>query len=103
MTPDKREIKPPKTEIDVPPQKTLYDKDDISNLTPEATCDWRKWLKNLDFVKYVVSVMLFLFIVDIFISIFAPTANLALREPFFEALKTLLFTAAGYVFAKSSD
>lgn len=88
------EIEPPVCEIDVP----LEEKTEVylDKLSPMQRKEWVKWLKNLNFIKLVLGIMLFIYLLDFTIS----KGNSDLKEPLFEVLKTVLFTASGYVFAK---
>ena len=83
--------------MEEPPSKDTIGKNDST--TPVKERDWLIWLKNFDFMKYIIVVMMLIYIVDLFFT----KGTSSLREPLFETLKTLLFMAAGYVFAKSSD
>lgn len=91
-----KEIEHPLREIDEPP----------SNITPlgetelvKEKISFFKWSKNMNFIYFIVFVMVVLYISDIIIT----KGSSSLKEPLFDTLKTLLFTVAGYVFAKNVD
>ena len=77
--------------------------EDIKGLNPKEARDWRKWLKNLSFIKTILTFMMIIYVADIIVAIIAPGVYFTIQESFFEALRTLLFMVAGFVFAKSSD
>jgi len=91
-------------EIDKPREKpSIPDKGDVPELTPAQKRDWQKWLKNYGFLKFIILMMAALYVSSVFLAIFAPDADLAMQEPFFEVLKIILFAASGYVFAKGKE
>ena len=88
-------IEPPYREIDVP--KEVNNDNFYDQLSPMEKKEWRRWLKNSNFMHYIILVMLLIYLIDLL----ANGGNSSLKEPLFEVLKTVLFTASGYVFAKN--
>lgn len=97
---EERAVELPKRELEEPPTYARSDSSfHISELSPQEGKNLFKWLKNLDFVKTIVSFMFVIYMIDLFIT----KGQSSLKEPFFEVLKTLLLTVSGYVFAKSGE
>lgn len=88
-----REIETPTTEVDVPPLAQSQEE-----LTPEMK-EWQKWLRNFGFIKLLIVIMSFMYVIDLFVN----RGKSTMQEPFFEVLKTLLFTVSGYVFGRSRE
>ena len=85
----------PLKEIDEPSSETR------GNLFYELDSNGKKELykrtQNFDFIKMILLIMIVIYIVDVVVS----KGQSSLKEPFFEVLKTVLLTVAGYIFAKS--
>ena len=92
-----QEIETPIREIDGPSERVrepYYDR-----LTPMQQKEWHRWLKNMGFMKTILIIMFLDYIIDVLIG----KGQSDLKEPFFEVLKTILFTVSGYLFAKKQD
>ena len=100
---ESKDIQPPVSEMEIPPQTSLSQQRDIAELSPIEKRDWLKWLKNFNFIKFVIFAMFFIYATNVVLAICAPDADVFLQEPLFEALKVLLFTVSGYVFAKTTE
>lgn len=92
-----QEIETPTREIDEPTVR--INDNSLERLSPMQQKEWQRWLKNLGFMKWLLGLMLLVYVIDLFWS----GGQSSLKEPFFEVLKTVLFTVSGYVFAKNSD
>lgn len=90
-------------EVDEPPDDLYMERKAKTELSPKDKMHLFMWNKNLNFIVIVIGIMCILYFIDIFISIKYPEANITLKEPLFELLKTILLMASGYVFAKSGD
>lgn len=62
--------------------------------------EWVKWTKDFDFVKFILGLLILLYLLDLGISVFVFRKNSSLTQPLFEVLKTILLTVSGYVFGK---
>ena len=65
--------------------------------------EWVKWIKDFNFIKFTLGLMVLLYIIYLIISVAVFQKNSSLTEPLFEVLKTVLLTVAGYVFGKSQE
>ena len=89
-----------KDELDKLPDKpSATDSKDSSKLS-QGERNWLRWLKNFGFIKVVLFLMGGVYLTDIILSVCFPDVEVSMQEPFFEVLRAILFTAAGYVFAK---
>lgn len=98
QTESTRPIETPTTEIDEPPNQIQMEQGPLKEHQ-----NWVKWLKNFDFIKSILLMMLFIYFLDLIVSVFVFKQNSSLTESIFEVLKTILLTIAGYVFGKSQD
>ena len=101
---ERKPVETPPEEVEVP-LKVLEDTRYKPVTSSPGERDWLKWLKNLDFVYKVLFIMMFVVAADVIIAAAVPLPEnrTTLIVPFFEVLKVVLYTATGYVFAKSKD
>ena len=92
-----REVIAPLMEIDEPSVIAEVRGNTLDELPANDKKDLFKWTKNFDFLKTIPIIMVGIYIADVI----ASRGQSSLKEPFFEVLKTILLTAAGYIFAKS--
>lgn len=96
---DERAVEAPLTEIDEPSTISEVRGNPVDELPANDKKDLFKWTKNFDFLKTILIIMVVIYIIDVI----ASKGQSSLKEPFFEVLKTILLTAAGYIFAKSEN